>query len=229
MLRRRRHHDKHAPRLAQTGLHRPAGFETGPQPCCSYAPVEPAAAAAARPGAPTRSGTAPPRGHHRAERHRLVWPVPTPTATVVLPLTLGRLPVTMRGWVRGVRGAHTERLRCSRRASGGWLHQLTDRASVHPARCPGIPAELCCSMPRTVSVTCRTVCMHGFDRCSRSAHLDMCRALPTEEVEQQLAWSSGDAGGRSPSPCSKWSERSPLTGAQDLRRAVAARGTTVRE
>ena len=29
----------------------------------------------------------------------------------------------------------------------------------------------------------------------------MCRALPAEEVEQQLAWRSGDAGSRFPSPC----------------------------
>ena len=42
---------------------------------------------------------------------------------------------------------------------------------------------------------------HGFDRPVRSAHLDMCCALPAEEVEQQLAWRSGDAGSRFPSPC----------------------------
>jgi hypothetical protein len=42
---------------------------------------------------------------------------------------------------------------------------------------------------------------HGFDRRSRPAHLDMCRALPAEEVEQQLAWRPGDAGSRFPPPC----------------------------
>src|SRR5262245_32243541 len=29
----------------------------------------------------------------------------------------------------------------------------------------------------------------------------MCRTLPAEEVEQQLAWRSGDAGGGFPAPC----------------------------
>lgn len=43
---------------------------------------------------------------------------------------------------------------------------------------------------------------HGFDRRIRPADLDMCRALPTEEVEQQFAWRSGDAGSRLPPPCS---------------------------
>src|SRR6516225_3651500 len=42
---------------------------------------------------------------------------------------------------------------------------------------------------------------HGFDRRGRPAHLDMCRVLPAEEVEQQLAWRSGDAGSRFPPPC----------------------------
>ena len=42
---------------------------------------------------------------------------------------------------------------------------------------------------------------HGFDRRSRPAHLDLCRALPAEQVEQQLARRSGDAGGRFPPPC----------------------------
>ena len=42
---------------------------------------------------------------------------------------------------------------------------------------------------------------HGFDRRSRPAHLDVGRALPPEEVEQELAWRSGDAGGRLPPPC----------------------------
>lgn len=40
---------------------------------------------------------------------------------------------------------------------------------------------------------------HRFDRSSRSAHFDMCRVLPSEEVEQQLARRSGDAGGQFPS------------------------------
>ena len=44
--------------------------------------------------------------------------------------------------------------------------------------------------------------MDGFDHCSRSVHLDVCRALPPEEVEQQLAWRSGDGHGRFPPPCS---------------------------
>jgi hypothetical protein len=44
--------------------------------------------------------------------------------------------------------------------------------------------------------------LHDFDRPSGSAHLGVCRALPTEEVEQQLAWRSGDAHGRFPPPCS---------------------------
>lgn len=35
---------------------------------------------------------------------------------------------------------------------------------------------------------------HGFNGRVRPAHLDMCCALPAEEVEQQLAWRSGDAG-----------------------------------
>jgi hypothetical protein len=43
---------------------------------------------------------------------------------------------------------------------------------------------------------------HGFDRRRGTAHLDMCRALPTEEVEQQLAGRSGDPGTRFPAPCS---------------------------
>jgi len=42
---------------------------------------------------------------------------------------------------------------------------------------------------------------HGFDRRSRSAHPDVCRALSAKEVEQQLAWGSGDAGGGFPPPC----------------------------
>jgi hypothetical protein len=41
---------------------------------------------------------------------------------------------------------------------------------------------------------------HGLDCRSRSAHLDLCRALPAEEVEQQLARRSGDAGSRFPPP-----------------------------
>ena len=43
---------------------------------------------------------------------------------------------------------------------------------------------------------------HRFDRRGRPAHLDMCRALPPEEVEQQLARRSGDKGGRFAPPCS---------------------------
>lgn len=43
---------------------------------------------------------------------------------------------------------------------------------------------------------------HGFDRRLRSAHLDMRCALSAEEVEQQFAWRSGDAGSGFPSPCS---------------------------
>ena len=42
---------------------------------------------------------------------------------------------------------------------------------------------------------------HGFDRRSRPAHLHVGRALPPEEVEQELAWRSGDAAGRFPPPC----------------------------
>jgi hypothetical protein len=42
---------------------------------------------------------------------------------------------------------------------------------------------------------------HGFDRRGRPAYLDMCRAPPAEEVEQQLARRSGDAGGRLSTPC----------------------------
>ena len=41
---------------------------------------------------------------------------------------------------------------------------------------------------------------HGFNGRVRPAHLDMCCALPAEEVEQQLAWRSGDAGSRFPPP-----------------------------
>src|SRR5215471_3371661 len=41
---------------------------------------------------------------------------------------------------------------------------------------------------------------HGFDRRGRPAHFDLCRALPAEEVEQQLARRSGDAGSRFPPP-----------------------------
>jgi hypothetical protein len=42
---------------------------------------------------------------------------------------------------------------------------------------------------------------HGFDSRSRPTHLDMCRALSAEEIEQQLAWRSGDAGSRFPPSC----------------------------
>src|SRR5689334_17890603 len=42
---------------------------------------------------------------------------------------------------------------------------------------------------------------HGVDRRSRPAHLDMCRALPAEQVEQQLTWRPSDAGSRFPPPC----------------------------
>lgn len=41
---------------------------------------------------------------------------------------------------------------------------------------------------------------HGFDRRIRPTHLDLCRDLPTEEVEQHFAWRSGDAGSRFPPP-----------------------------
>ena len=44
---------------------------------------------------------------------------------------------------------------------------------------------------------------HGFDRRVSSAHLDMCCALSAEEVEEQFAWRSGDAGSGFASPCSK--------------------------
>jgi hypothetical protein len=43
---------------------------------------------------------------------------------------------------------------------------------------------------------------HGFHRRIRPTHLDLCRDLPTEEVEQHFAWRSGDAGSRFPQPCS---------------------------
>ena len=43
--------------------------------------------------------------------------------------------------------------------------------------------------------------LHGFDRRVRSAHLDMCCALPAEEVEQQFAWRPRDVGSRFPPPC----------------------------
>ena len=36
---------------------------------------------------------------------------------------------------------------------------------------------------------------------SDSAHLDMCCALPAEEVDQQLAWRPRDVGSRFPPPC----------------------------
>ena len=42
---------------------------------------------------------------------------------------------------------------------------------------------------------------HGFDRGSGPAHLDLCRTLPAEEVEQQLARRSGEARSRYPTPC----------------------------
>ena len=42
---------------------------------------------------------------------------------------------------------------------------------------------------------------HRFDRRSRPADLDMCNVLPPEEVEQQLAWRSRDAGSGLPSAC----------------------------
>ena len=42
---------------------------------------------------------------------------------------------------------------------------------------------------------------HGFDRRVRSAHLDMCRALPAEEVEQQFARRSGNPRSGFPSSC----------------------------
>ena len=41
---------------------------------------------------------------------------------------------------------------------------------------------------------------HGIDRRGRPAHLNMCRALPTEEVEQQFGWRSDDAGSGFASP-----------------------------
>jgi hypothetical protein len=40
--------------------------------------------------------------------------------------------------------------------------------------------------------------LHGFDRHSRSADFDVRRRLSTEEAEQQLAWSPGDARSRFP-------------------------------
>jgi hypothetical protein len=52
---------------------------------------------------------------------------------------------------------------------------------------PPLHAEMCAS--------------YGFDRRVGSAHLDMCRALPAEEVEQQFAGRSGDAGSGFASPC----------------------------
>src|SRR5262245_57437884 len=40
---------------------------------------------------------------------------------------------------------------------------------------------------------------YGFDRRGGPSHLDLCRVPPAEEVEQQLARSSGDAGNGLPS------------------------------
>jgi hypothetical protein len=42
--------------------------------------------------------------------------------------------------------------------------------------------------------------LHGFDRRGSSTQLDLCCALPAEEVEQQFAGSSGDAGDGFSSP-----------------------------
>jgi hypothetical protein len=61
-----------------------------------------------------------------------------------------------------------------------------------------------------------------FDRRSRSAHFDMCRVLPLEEVEQQDAWRSGDADSGFLSPCPNGLSNGTL----DLHRHEFRRGTT---
>ena len=57
-------------------------------------------------------------------------------------------------------------------------------------------------MPNRVRLHAEPCASHGFDCRIRPAHLDLCRALPTEKVEQHFAWRSGDAGSRLPPPCS---------------------------
>ncbi len=55
-------------------------------------------------------------------------------------------------------------------------------------------------IPLFVAVNPRTNVIYVTDRRVRSAHIDARRALPAEEVEQQFAGRSGDAGGGFPSP-----------------------------
>ena len=65
---------------------------------------------------------------------------------------------------------------------------------------------------------------HRVDRRAGSAHLDLCRGLPAEEVEQQLAGRSGDADGIG-SLAVPNGPAVPAHRSSRPRRAVAARGT----